>query len=248
MTTITDPFLNKKLNILVVDDEPYILDIFQEYLNSYPLYSVTIASSVEIAENHILEKGKRWHACLLDLGMASPDFDEFYLLKKYGIKIPFIIVSGAHSIAKGLKAKSLGAFEAIDKPFSIENLYLINIINSAVIGGIFLYDSKNGRNEIVDKAIQILFSSNVSSIAEWSFKSCISESNHRKIWNEIYGISPKKMFCIYRMLKIAFEFANKAFETAGKEPNNGISKFSNEIINLQKFYDENKQFVSQYFS
>lgn len=112
-----------KPKILVVDDEPGILDIIGDILKDegYDLYT---ASNGEQARQKFLTVAP--DLVLLDIWM--PDVDGITLLRDWlsagALQTPVIMMSGHGSIETAVEATRLGAFDFIEKPLSLGRLLL----------------------------------------------------------------------------------------------------------------------------
>ncbi len=118
-------------NILVVDDEPTILDIIQSILldaGHTPTLLTGGNEAIELLEN----EGSKFDLMLLDLTMpVVGGLDVLQKLHELGISIPkVIILTGMLEIDLYIKAKELGACEYITKPFEFDTF--LAIINSTI--------------------------------------------------------------------------------------------------------------------
>jgi len=105
--------------ILVVDDDPGILDLVQEILSTS--YQVITASSVKEAQKHLQDQG-----CDLVLtDMVMPEAGGMELLKHlrlHHFDIPVIVFTGYANFQDAVNAVKLGAFDYLTKPIQIEIL------------------------------------------------------------------------------------------------------------------------------
>lgn len=236
--------LYKKVNLLLVDDDEIILKVFAEFLSQYPAYTVTTTMTISDAEQTILS-GKKYHVCLMDLGMTAPGNDEFYLLKKYKHHLPFIVVSGSTSLENGANAILYGASAVVAKPVRLDILDFIHTINHTVIHTILTKEYIHGKNELVDKAMHVLFTHSISSVSEWANLCCVSETHFRRACQKAAIISPKKVLMIYQIIKTAFAFFNAEMEQtfrATPQPHkfSFLSDNSSHMQNLRRYYLQNK--------
>ncbi len=112
--------MDRKVNILVVDDEQIVLDSIQKLVRKEN-YEVHGALSVGEGLN-LLEK-KEIDIVLTDLMMPEVDGLEFMaMVKKSHPRIPTIMITGYATINTALQATQLGAFDYIAKPFSKKEL------------------------------------------------------------------------------------------------------------------------------
>jgi len=125
--------MDPKATLLIVDDEPFNLDILQEHLEDEG-FEVHRAEDGKIALE-ILEKGEHEFSSIL-LDRMMPEMDGLTVLQKVKENdqlkhIPVIFQTAAASqsdIAEGIKA---GAYYYMTKPFEPE--LMIAIVNSAVM-------------------------------------------------------------------------------------------------------------------
>jgi signal transduction histidine kinase/CheY-like chemotaxis protein len=105
--------------ILVVDDDPGILELVQDILSSS--YQVITAGSVKEAQEYL-----RGHSCDLVLtDMVMPEVGGLELLKYLRLHyadIPVIVFTGYANFQDAVNAVKLGAFDYLTKPIQIEIL------------------------------------------------------------------------------------------------------------------------------
>jgi CheY-like chemotaxis protein len=112
--------MDKKIQILVVDDEQIVLDSIRKLVRKEP-YEVLGALAVQDGLD-LVEKGKI-DIILTDLMMPEIDGLEFMAItKKTHPGIPIIMITGYATINTALQATHLGAFDYIAKPFSKREL------------------------------------------------------------------------------------------------------------------------------
>lgn len=114
--------MSQKATVLVVDDEPFNVDVLQQELEELGYQTITASNGQEA-----LEQIKKHQPDLILLDLMMPVLDGFAVLKE--IKddnslrdIPVIIVSAEHdskSVVKGIKQ---GADDYITKPIDAEHL------------------------------------------------------------------------------------------------------------------------------
>ena len=115
-------FMEKKFNILIVDDDRTLTPLVQEYLT---------AKGMSVAMCHNGDEGLKafragkFDLCVLDVKM--PMKDGFTLAREIGEwapHIPFIFLSSQSEKDSRIRGLTLGADDYILKPFSMEELYL----------------------------------------------------------------------------------------------------------------------------
>ncbi len=116
-------------NVLVIDDEVGIRELFSEILSDEG-YSVTLAANSAEARRAV--KICNPDAILLDIWM--PDTDGISLLKEWAsqgpLPCPIVMMSGHANIDMAVEATKFGAFTFLEKPTSIKTL--IDTLHSAL--------------------------------------------------------------------------------------------------------------------
>ncbi|MBD3320463.1 MAG: response regulator, partial [Chitinivibrionales bacterium] len=101
-------FLDNTVNILLVDDDPKIVELLRKTLGMLTVFNIRVADTTRKAAS-LLESPDRFHSCIFDLGLSDVDNDEFYLLKNFYRHTSFIVLTGATSATKGFLAGQYGA-------------------------------------------------------------------------------------------------------------------------------------------
>ena len=121
---------NKKIHILLVDDDNRIRDLLKEYLgeNKY------MVSTSEDAENAKI-KLSQFKFDLIVLDVMMPGQNGYDLTKeiKKNVDIPIILLTAKSEVENRIKGLELGADDYISKPFEPKELLLRikNIINKS---------------------------------------------------------------------------------------------------------------------
>lgn len=108
--------------ILVVDDEPDILEFLKKRLESRDYQVITASDGVEG-----LKKVTSQEVNLILLDISMPNKDGFAMLKELKSReaakdIPVIIISAKRETRSILEGQSLGSFDYLLKPFDFEEL------------------------------------------------------------------------------------------------------------------------------
>lgn len=111
---------NKKINLLMVDDEEDFLNSLAERLRTRD-FDVTTASegekAIKAAENGLFD------VAILDLKLPGMDGMEILkILKKNHKFLEVIILTGYGKIESYKEATKLGAFSYLEKPFDLDKL------------------------------------------------------------------------------------------------------------------------------
>lgn len=111
--------------ILLVDDEPDLLELVMELLRCEGFQHIETALDCKQAESLIQEE--TWHLLLLDVMLPDGNgFDLYQRMKGNGLlcDIPVVFLSARDEDAARLKGLGLGADDYITKPFLPEELLL----------------------------------------------------------------------------------------------------------------------------
>lgn len=116
--------------ILVIDDEPMVRSAVGRVLSDD---GYTVAYASDGAAALALLADRRFDAVLLDLMMPGMNGRQFLqtLRGELGSTVPVVVMTAVHGL--GQRAMSLGATDAVEKPFDVEEL--LNKIALAVFRG-----------------------------------------------------------------------------------------------------------------
>lgn len=110
------------IKVLLIDDEPGVLKALSLLLKVIKVECEPVEDP-RTALLKLTTEGVRYDAILSDLRM--PHLDGLQLLaelNKNNIKTPFILISGHATDEDMGRAKGLGAFACMKKPFSVEEI------------------------------------------------------------------------------------------------------------------------------
>ena len=116
--------------VLVVDDDPQIRELFHETLDKAEYEVVTTTTGAE-ARRALLERPEEFDVLVIDIYL--PDTDGFQLFSEFKEIAPdaeAIIITGAGNVDTPMKAAKMGAFDFLEKPFSL--LALSQTVRNAV--------------------------------------------------------------------------------------------------------------------
>ena len=120
---------NKKIHILVVDDDDRIRNLLKEFLSENN-YIVSSAENADEAKNKL--KYLKFDIIILDVMMPGQNGYDLTKDIKKEIKIPIILLTAKGEVENRIKGLELGADDYISKPFEPKELLLRikNIIKS----------------------------------------------------------------------------------------------------------------------
>jgi len=134
-----------KPQVLLVDDEPVVLDSLREIVNREGKYQIDVAENGTIALTKALQE--RYSVIITDLILK--DITGIDLLKSLKARTPetqIIMVSGKGTIDFAVEAMKMGAFDFLTKPYSPP--HLLQILDRARAYYDSLKENKELRGEI----------------------------------------------------------------------------------------------------
>ncbi len=111
--------MNRRVSVLIVDDEPRILRFVRAELESDGYRVLVAASGRQAIELHESE-----HPALVILDLVMPDMDGFEVLRRIRVsaRTPVIVLTGRISDVDKIRGLDLGADDYLTKPFNPEEL------------------------------------------------------------------------------------------------------------------------------
>ena len=109
--------------ILLVDDDPALRAILAEQLSQGQEFTVAQAGSVAEAHRHLQAGEQRFDALILDVGLPDGDGRDLCTsLRRQGVKVPIIMLTGSDGEADVVRGLDSGANDYIAKPFRMGEL------------------------------------------------------------------------------------------------------------------------------
>lgn len=111
---------NRKINLLMVDDEKDFLDSLAERLGNRDFNVTTVTEGAQAVK--AAKKGS-FDLALLDLNLPGMDgMEVLQILKKKHKFLEVLILTGYGKINSAVEATKLGAYSYLEKPFDFEKL------------------------------------------------------------------------------------------------------------------------------
>ncbi len=115
--------MDRKIGVLVVDDEQIVLDSIRKHLRKeeYTLHCV-------LSAHEALEKMRTDDIDIILTDLMMPDIDGLELMATVKVdrpNLPVIMITGYATINTALQATQLGAFDYVAKPFSKKELLAV---------------------------------------------------------------------------------------------------------------------------
>ena len=207
MPLLDKPFyyLDKLVNVLLVDDDTRILSLLSGILNPICPYCIHNAATAQQAEK-ILSSPSRIHLCVMDLGISDIKNDEFYLLKQFGNRISFIILTGRPSPAKGFNAHALGAKAIIEKSGKFDNIKFLETVNHLSLLNIINPKYSPTTSDSLSLSTDLLFEKSPKFVSQWAQLMGMTDRTLRHIWTKNLGANAKIILSIYQMFETAYNY------------------------------------------
>ena len=110
------------MRILIVEDEEKLANVLKEGFERGG-YTVDCVGDGEVAERRIMMYQNEYDAVILDWMLPIRDgIDVCTNVRKKGVKVPIIMLTGRFDMADKVKALDAGADDYVVKPFSLEEL------------------------------------------------------------------------------------------------------------------------------
>jgi CheY-like chemotaxis protein len=198
-------FLDGILNILIIEDDPYSKSLVEDLLSEEPIYAThSAASSQEALE--LLRSGKRFHVCIMDLGLSDIQNDEFFILKQYAQHCSIIVLTGSCSPQKGATCIKLGARAVFEKGTDLNLKELLRAIHTNTLLSIVNHRYNEHNIDTINLATKILFDKKPSTVTQWADYMRISDRQLRNLWHNGSGFSAKYTLYLYMVFSAAFSY------------------------------------------
>ncbi|MBN1306811.1 MAG: response regulator [Chitinispirillaceae bacterium] len=196
-------FIDRMLTVLIVEDDPLGRDLLTGMLEPAACYAVHAAATNSKALE-LLRSGKRFHACIIDLGINDVDDDEYYLLRHYGRHSSIIVLTGSPSPRKGATCIQLGARAVFEKGASFDSRFFFQTLNRLVLVNVVNHRFNEGAGDTLNIATQTLFETSPGSVTQWAERLRITDRQLRNLWHTGSGFGAKQVLFLYHCLKNAF--------------------------------------------
>lgn len=109
--------------VLIVDDDRALRETLGEQLAVDGEFVAVEAGSVAEADELLSDKGMRFDAIILDVGLPDGDGRDLCVrLRRQGVKVPIIILTGSDEESDVVRGLDAGANDYIAKPFRLAEL------------------------------------------------------------------------------------------------------------------------------
>ena len=143
---------NKKLHILVVDDDDRIRSLLKDYLSNND-YIVSTAENADQAKSKL--EILKFDIIILDVMMPGQDGYELTKEIKKKSKIPIILLTAKGEVENRIKGLELGADDYMKKP--IDRTFLINIVKRYITEKnqkVLIVDDDENTRDLLNKILK----------------------------------------------------------------------------------------------
>ncbi|MGD9200460.1 MAG: response regulator [Chitinispirillia bacterium] len=238
-------YLNKLINVLLVDDDPKVTAFLLELFKPFRPYNIFTASTAKQALK-ILQSPQRIHVCILDLGINDIKNDEFFLLKEFGNHIFFVIFTGSSSPLAGFEANKLRAQAIIEKSAEFNKNRFIKVINRFALLNI-INPKYNIKIDSLSEATDVLFKKSPHFVTQWAQQLGMTDRSLRHIWTKNLGANAKIILSIYKIFSQALSFFEKC-ELEGSCYSNTSVYQSSSYKQLEEFFHLHKSTITDFIS
>ncbi|MBD3345036.1 MAG: response regulator [Chitinivibrionales bacterium] len=163
-----------KINILLVDDMPLVIDFYRSAFDS-PLINLSTASSLDEAYALIRSAEQPWHCWLLDIDLGKGQ-NSIEIIRNYP-DFPFVLIlSGLQSMSVAAEAVKCGAMDVFDKSPEIVPKLVSEVCGIAALGYIL-----GGKKTQYLDTYMLLYKEVILGLEMWAQKACITDRQLRRI-------------------------------------------------------------------
>lgn len=185
--------LEKKVNLLVIDDDSAIRNAFPDLFAS-PLFNITTTESLEGAYRHIGNAPHKWHCWCVDIDLGKGQTG-LRVLQKYPQFNFAVVLSGLRSMGLASDAMKSGARSVVDKdPAHFDRLY-DEICKTAALG--FVLEGKQSPDI---ETFALLQDTSVTTIDEWAQKANLPVRQLHRICEPYGKLTPHYAISLYRAI------------------------------------------------
>lgn len=183
----------EKVNLLIVDDDPVVLDAVTALFSS-PLFNITTASTLKHAFSIINSSQKPWHCWILDIALEE-ETDGFKILETYQ-QFPFtVMLSGLRSMTTASLALQHGAMKVFDKNPASLDLLFDEVCKASALG--YILDGK--ATQYLSNYI-LLKENSFANSDEWANCACITVRQLERICAMHSSMTPRYVLSLYYSL------------------------------------------------
>lgn len=193
----------KKINILILDDEPSIGEILADNVFTSPMFNIVHVQTFKDAVNEISSPKVPWHTWIVDFNLKEQN-NGSNLLDKFPNYDYAIIFSGASTLETASNALKKGAIAAFSKEpafFYNSDAFYNEVCRVAALSFIL-----GGGHNAHKQVFGLLVSENITTIEDWAYKAHLSLRQIQRICELYVPFTPRMLLPLYH----AFYYALRA--------------------------------------
>ncbi|HLV31840.1 MAG TPA: response regulator [Chitinispirillaceae bacterium] len=237
-------YIDNTINIMIIEDESFQAELITEILEPVQLFSLyTVTTNKEAVS--LFRSGKRFHVCILDLGISDIDNDEFYILRNYTNHCSVIVRTGSDSPKKGATCIQLGAKTVIEKGTMFDTCKFYQIVSRNALLNIVNFRYNESSGDTLNLATKVLFEKNPDTVTQWADYMRITDRQLRNLWRTGSGFGAKQVLSLYHLFKDAFNYY-KIDMFGDLDEHNELKNFSDK--SSRSYFENNREILTFLFS
>jgi ActR/RegA family two-component response regulator len=190
--------LEKRINLLIVDDFPLFRNALVELFSS-PLFNTVLASS-EREARRIIPGIPAWHAWLFDIAMEN-DESGLKLLADHQHFPYTIMLSGIRSMNVSSKAMQLGAYKVFDKEPALLSEMHAEVCALAALAYIL-----KGTGTKYFPLFKILLNEEIDTTEAWAQAACVTKRQIERICSMHVNLPPRFIVPLFYTIRYLLQF------------------------------------------
>jgi len=178
-------FLADTIRVVVANKDAEVLEELRSFFSICCLFKLECVRKAREAEL-VIRSNNRTHVCLCGLGLTDVGKDEFYLLRNYGRRTSFLIISDTSDPRAGYAAGTYGAKGFLHLPDDLNRETILCSVLQA-----FIFNIANPRpsyeHPFIKRATQVLIQKGIRNVSEWARELEVSDSYLRRAWSDAFG-------------------------------------------------------------
>jgi DNA-binding NarL/FixJ family response regulator len=189
--------MEKRINLLIVDDFPLIRNALIELFAS-PLFNTVLASSEKEARE-IIPAVATWHAWILDIAMENDESGLKLLADNQ--HFPFIIMlSGIRSMNVSSRAMQLGAYKVFDKDPSLLSDMHDDVCSMAALAYIL-----KGAGTKYFSLFKLLLNKKIAGAEAWAQAACLTKRQLERVCSLHLDLTPRFIVPLYHTIRFLLQ-------------------------------------------
>ncbi len=187
----------KKINILIIDDDPQIGEMLVNDMFLSPLLNLEYVNTFKAATELISERKKKWHCWIIDINLKEQQ-DGSNLLDRYPDFDYAVIFSGASTLETASNALKKGAISAFSKDPAF--LYSSDAFYNEVCKVSALSFVLKGAHNEHKNIFEPLISNTIRSVETWAMEVNISQRQLQRTCELYVPFAPRMLLPLYHSL------------------------------------------------